>query len=91
MFKNVSIKFRLAATMAFMGIMLVAGGAMGVIGLKSTNSALQDVYSNQLASSAAINTSVIRLLQARTVLDRLAVRPDVPDAAESLKRTVNGF
>ena len=86
MFKNVSIKFRLAATMAFMGIMLVAGGAMGVIGLKSTNSALQDVYSNQLASSAAINTSVIRLLQARTVLDRLAVRPDVPDAAESLKR-----
>jgi methyl-accepting chemotaxis protein-1 (serine sensor receptor) len=86
MFKNVSIKFRLAATMAFMGILLVACGAMGLLGLKSTNSSLKDVYSNQLASSIAINTSITRLLQARTSLDRVVARPMSPDVAETVKR-----
>ncbi|RXZ33824.1 HAMP domain-containing protein [Oxalobacteraceae bacterium CAVE-383] len=90
MFKNVSIKFRLAATMAFMGIMLIAGGAMGIYGLKITNSALNDVYSNQLASSISINTSNMRLLQERTALDRIVMRPNVPDAAELIKRA-EGF
>ncbi|HEY4318266.1 MAG TPA: methyl-accepting chemotaxis protein, partial [Herbaspirillum sp.] len=86
MFNNVTIKFRLAATMAFIGAMLVVGGAMGVFGLKSTNSALKDVYSNQLASSVAINIANTRMLQARTVLDRVGMRPDAPDAATTLKR-----
>jgi methyl-accepting chemotaxis protein-1 (serine sensor receptor) len=90
MFKNVSIKFRLAATMVFIGCMLIVGGAMGVIGLKSTNSALNDVYSNQMASSVAINTANTRLLQARTVLDRVVARPNAEDAAEMLKRA-DGF
>jgi methyl-accepting chemotaxis protein-1 (serine sensor receptor) len=86
MLKNVSIKIRLAATMAFMGILLVACGAMGLLGLKSTNSSLKDVYSNQLASSIAINTSITRLLQARTSLDRVVARPMSPDVAETVKR-----
>ena len=35
MFNNLSIKMRLIGTMAFMGVMLIVGGAMGVFGLQS--------------------------------------------------------
>jgi len=90
MFGNLSIKARLIGTMAFMAVMLVIGGAMGVIGLQQTNGALEKVYSNQLASTIAVNTSLIRLLQERTVLDRVAAHPDAPNAADTLKRA-QGF
>jgi methyl-accepting chemotaxis protein-1 (serine sensor receptor) len=90
MLKNLSIKMRLVSTMALMGIMLVVGGAMGVIGLQKTNDALNEVYSTQLASSIAINTSLTRLLQARTVLDRVAMRPEAGNARDTIKRA-EGF
>jgi methyl-accepting chemotaxis protein-1 (serine sensor receptor) len=90
MFKNLSIKMRLIGTMAFMGVMLIAGGAMGVVGLQTTNNALKEVYSTQLASSIAINTTVTRLLQARTALDRVIVRPHARNAPETLTRA-EGF
>jgi methyl-accepting chemotaxis protein-1 (serine sensor receptor) len=90
MFRNISIKWRLVVTMAFMGVMLIIGGAMGVFGLKSTNGSLREVYSSQLASSIAINTSIVRLLQERTALDRVVTRPDAPNAAEVVKRA-EGF
>ncbi len=86
MFRNISIKLRLLATMAFMGVMLIIGGAMGVFGLHNTNGSLKEVYSTQLASSIAINTSITRLLQERTALDRVVMRPDAPNVAETLKQ-----
>jgi methyl-accepting chemotaxis protein-1 (serine sensor receptor) len=85
MLKNVSIKRLLAATMGFMGIMLIVGGAMGLFGLKNTNNALNNVYSVQLASSIAIDTSTTRLLQARTALDRIVALPNDPGAAAAGK------
>ena len=48
MFNNLSIKMRLIGTMAFMAVMLIVGGAMGVFGLQSTNDSLKDVYSLSL-------------------------------------------
>jgi methyl-accepting chemotaxis protein-1 (serine sensor receptor) len=89
MFKNISIKFRLSATMAFMGVMLIAGGAMGLVGLKNTNDSLKDVYSNQLASSIAIDSTIARLQQGRSVLERAVAKPDEDNAA-NLQR-VEGF
>ena len=68
MFNNLSIKMRLIGTMAFMGVMLIVGGAMGVFGLQSTNNSLKDVYGNQLASSQAISTAMTRLFQALSLI-----------------------
>ncbi len=86
MFNNLSIKMRLIGTMAFMGIMLIVGGAMGVFGLQSTNDSLKDVYGNQLASSQAINTSMTRLFQARSTIDRVLVKPNGTNNEELFAR-----
>lgn len=86
MLNNLSIKLRLILTMAFMGIMLIVGGAMGVFGLQTTNNTLKEVFSNQLPSSDAINTMMIRLLQARSTLNRVALRPNDPGAEATIKR-----
>jgi methyl-accepting chemotaxis protein-1 (serine sensor receptor) len=88
--KNLSIKARLVATMTLMGIMLLVGGAMSIASLQSTNSVLKDVYSNQLAGAVAINTSQIRLLQARTTLDRALLRMDAPEV-DALAKRAEGF
>ena len=86
MFNNLSIKMRLVGTMLFMGVMLIVGGAMGVIGLQNTNNALKDVYSNQLASSIAINLSMTRMFQARSAIDRVVLKPDAPTVGDLIAR-----
>ncbi len=91
MFKNISIKLRLLLTMGFMGVMLIIGGAMGMYGLQSTNNALQQVYTNQMPSANAINIMMIRLLQARAALNRVAMRPDEENAEATIKRAENFY
>src|SRR5690606_24048827 len=86
MLKNISIKMRLLLTMGFMGIMLIVGGAMGVVGLQSTNQILQNVYTNQLPSTKAIEVMMLRLLQARAALNRVSMRPHDDGAEAQLKR-----
>ena len=86
MLNNLSIKLRLILTMAFMGVMLIVGGAMGVFGLQTTNNTLQEVFTNEMPSSNAINTMMIRLLQARSTLNRVALRPNDPGAEALIKR-----
>jgi methyl-accepting chemotaxis protein-1 (serine sensor receptor) len=86
MFSKFTIKARLIGTMVLMAIMLVSVAAMGTFGLQTTNDALKGVYSNQLASSIAISEAQARLLQARTVLDRVILRIDDPKIEEMVKR-----
>jgi methyl-accepting chemotaxis protein-1 (serine sensor receptor) len=86
MFNNLSIKMRLISTMAFMGLMLIVGGAMGVFGLQSTNDSLKDVYGNQLASSQAINTAMTSLFQARSTIDRVLIKPSAANTGELFAR-----
>jgi methyl-accepting chemotaxis protein-1 (serine sensor receptor) len=91
MLNNLSIKLRLILTMAFMGAMLIVGGAMGVFGLQTTNNTLQNVYTNQMPSSDAINLMTTRLLQARAALNRVAMRPDEASAEPTIKRAENFY
>jgi methyl-accepting chemotaxis protein-1 (serine sensor receptor) len=86
MFSKFTIKARLIGTMVLMAIMLVGVAAMGAFGLQKTNEALKGVYSNQLASSIAISEAQARLLQARTVLDRVILRIDDPKIEEMVGR-----
>ena len=91
MLNNLSIKLRLILTMAFMAVMLIVGGAMGVIGLQTTNNTLQNVFTNQMPSSDAINLMMTRLLQARAALNRVAMRPYETNADQTIKRAENFF
>ncbi|WP_410836656.1 methyl-accepting chemotaxis protein [Paraburkholderia sp. SIMBA_030] len=56
MFKNLSIRGRLALAMGFLGVLLILGGVMGVVGVSMSNADVQELYSNQLASSEAVRT-----------------------------------
>ncbi|MGZ3253409.1 MAG: Tar ligand binding domain-containing protein [Burkholderiaceae bacterium] len=87
--KNISIKTRLVVTMAVMGAMLLIGGLMGVLGVQTTNNYLKEVRNNQLPSTIAINNAQINLLRARTALDRVVMHPELPNAADTLKRAEN--
>jgi methyl-accepting chemotaxis protein-1 (serine sensor receptor) len=86
MLANLSIKMRLVATVTFMGIMLIVGGAMGITGVHNTNNALKDVYNDNMASALAIKSAEVNLLRARTAFDKVVMRPDDPKAAETITR-----
>ena len=87
MLSNITIKMRLIATMSVLGLLIAVLGVMSIISLKSANNSLNEVYSNQLASTQAIGESQIALGRARFTMDRVMVHPDAPDAKETLARS----
>jgi methyl-accepting chemotaxis protein-1 (serine sensor receptor) len=84
---NLTIKLRLIATMAVMGVMLAIGGAMGIYGVSTSNAVVQGIFNNQLPSVEYIGSSRIQFLRARTALDRAIAHPEYPDAAQTIKRS----
>ncbi|MBF0716236.1 Tar ligand binding domain-containing protein, partial [Gemella palaticanis] len=87
MLSNITIKMRLIATMSVLGVLIALLGVMSIISLKSANNSLNEVYSNQLASTLAIGESQIALGRARFTMDRVMVHPDAPDAKDTLARS----
>ena len=84
---NLTIKLRLIATMAVMGLMLTIGGAMGIYGVRNSNVVIQELFSNQLPSVEYIGSSRVLMLRARTALDRALAHPEFPDTANTIKRS----
>jgi len=91
MLNNLSIKLRLLLTMGFMGVMLIVGGAMGVLGLRATNGTVQNMYTHEMASSESIHLMMQDLLQARAALYRVAMRPSELGADDTIKRAEGLF
>ena len=87
---TITIKLRLIATMAFMGLMLIIGGGMGILGVQSSNNAMREIFLNQLPSTIAIDQAQILLIRARTQAARVISHPDAAGAADILKRS-EGF
>lgn len=83
---NITIKFRLIATMLVMAGMLVVGGLMGVVGVRNSNNVNQELVSNQLPALDALADSRLNLMRAQILLDRLIAHADAPDVAETNKR-----
>jgi len=84
---NLTIRLRLIGAMAFMAIMLVIGGLMGIYGVRNSNAVIKEIFTNQLPSVEALGQSRVFILRARTSLDRAIAHPDFPDNAETLKRS----
>jgi methyl-accepting chemotaxis protein-1 (serine sensor receptor) len=86
MFNRLTIRTRLVATMAILGLLIAITGAMGIYGIRSVNAALEETYSNQLASALAMSDSKMALTRARLVHDRAVFHPESPDLPALLKR-----
>lgn len=83
---NVTIKFRLIATMAVMGIMLTIGGLMGIYGVKNSNSSFNVLFTNQMPSLESLGNTRVAFLRARTAIDRSITHPEASDNLENIKR-----
>jgi len=90
MLSKLTLRFRLIATLAVLGLLIAAIGVLGIYGMRSNHAALEQVYSNQLASSIAINNSKNFLNRARFGLDRAVFHPEAPDVAKTIARA-KGF
>jgi methyl-accepting chemotaxis protein-1 (serine sensor receptor) len=86
MLNRLTIRTRLIATMAVLGLLIAITGAMGIYGIRSVNAALKETYSNQLASSMAIAESKHILSRSRLAQDRAIFHPDSPEVPALLKR-----
>ncbi|MDE2429709.1 MAG: Tar ligand binding domain-containing protein [Burkholderiales bacterium] len=84
---NLTIRLRLIGTMAFMAIMLIIGGAMGIYGVRNSNAVIEGLFRNQLPSVGNLEESINLLMRSRTAIDRVILHPDSPDAAENIKRS----
>ncbi|GGY78419.1 methyl-accepting chemotaxis protein [Pseudoduganella plicata] len=90
MLHRLSIRTRLIATMAILGLIIVFIGLLGIYGMRSVNASLEDVYSDQLQSSIAIAEAKNHLSRARLAQDRGVFHPESPDLEKLLER-VNSF
>ena len=86
MSSNITIKLRLIVTMTVLGLLIAILGVTSILGLKSANNTLNEVYSNQLASTQAIGESQILLGRARFTIDRAVVHPEAADAKDIVAR-----
>ncbi|MFZ6719362.1 methyl-accepting chemotaxis protein [Undibacterium sp. Ji49W] len=84
---NLTIRLRLIGAMAFMAVMLVIGGLMGVYGVRSSNAVIKEIFTNQLPSVEALGQSRVLILRARTSLDRAIAHPEASDTAETIKKS----
>ena len=79
LYKNLSIRLRLALVVGFLGVLLVIGGAMGIVGVSMSNHDLRELYSSRLASSEALGQTNVALAKSRLWLYRIALDPASPD------------
>jgi methyl-accepting chemotaxis protein-1 (serine sensor receptor) len=78
---SISIRTRLAATMAFLGILLAVTTGFGLYGMSTINSSAEDMSRNSLPSVNALGNAELLVARSRLVLDRIALDPTGPDTA----------
>jgi methyl-accepting chemotaxis protein-1 (serine sensor receptor) len=86
MTKSLTIKARLGLSMAFLGALLIAIGALGLIGMSRSNDAFLDTFSNQMPSAIAVGNTELYAARERLVFDRAALLAGTPEAASTLDR-----
>jgi methyl-accepting chemotaxis protein len=86
MFSKLSIRTRLISTMCLLGLIILALGLMGTLGMQALQTSLEDVYTDQLMSTISIDASMNELSRARFAIDRAALHPERPDVDATLAR-----
>lgn len=91
MFKNVSIRARLALSMSFLGVLLIVGGIMGIVGVSMSNDDVQALYSSRLAAAEKLGRANVSISRARLWLYRIALDPagaNVPEETQNARNLV---
>ena len=87
---HLTLRTRLVGTMLLLGFLIVSLGLIGIVGIRATHRSLEEMNSNQLASSVAINASQNFLSRARFGFDRAVFHPEAEDVGKTLDRA-KGF
>ncbi|SDV48876.1 methyl-accepting chemotaxis protein [Chitinasiproducens palmae] len=83
---NISIKARIGLTMAFLALLLLVTGGLGLVGMSHSNEAYRETSHNRLPSTAHIGTAEIFAARARLALDRAAFIAGTPQVTDTIKR-----
>ena len=84
--KNLTINARIATTIAFLGVLLIATGVLGILGMAESNQAQRDAYSVHFASVVALGKSGTAMSRARFGLDWAMANPHSPQLSMQLDR-----
>jgi methyl-accepting chemotaxis protein len=90
MFSKLTLRARLLSTMGLLGAIILVFGLTGIVTMRSMSTAIEDLYSNQLASTIAVNDSKNFLSRARFNLDKVFLHPDAADVEKTLAKA-DGF
>jgi methyl-accepting chemotaxis protein-1 (serine sensor receptor) len=86
MFSKLTLRARLLSTMGLLGAIILVFGLFGIMSMKSMAGAIEDLYTNQLASTIAVNDSKNFLSRARFNLDKAILHPDAADVDKTLSK-----
>ncbi|WP_250513131.1 methyl-accepting chemotaxis protein [Caballeronia sp. INDeC2] len=84
--KALTIKARLGISMAFLGALLIAIGALGLTGMSHSNGAFQETYSVQMPAAIAVGNAEMYAARERLVFDRAALLAGTPEVASTVER-----
>ena len=85
--KALTIKARIGISMAFLGALLTAIGALGLVGMSRTNDAFLDTHAVQMPGALAVGNSEMYAARERIVFDRAALLAGTPEAASIIERS----
>jgi methyl-accepting chemotaxis protein I, serine sensor receptor len=71
--KNMSIRLRLRAAVAFLALLVISGGVLGLLGMRGAVTGLRAVYGDQLPSTRYLGNAEIEIGRARAVVLRAAI------------------
>mgnify|MGYP005992839981 CR=1 FL=1 len=90
MLNRLSIRFRLNAALTLLALLLAITGAIGVIGMRASDANINEIYTNQLASTSLAGKAQMNAAIVRTTLDRAVFHPDAADVPAILDKA-NGY
>ena len=90
MLNRLSIRFRLNAALTLLALLLAITGAIGVIGMRASDANINEIYTNQLASTSLVGKAQLNAAIVRTTLDRAVFHPDAADVPAILDKA-NGY
>jgi len=85
---KLSIRFRLNAALAVLAALLTLIGIIGVFGMRASIADIQEIYTNQLASTRFVAASQLNAAVVRTTLDRAVFHPDSADVPTTIDKAV---
>ncbi|SAL72072.1 methyl-accepting chemotaxis sensory transducer [Caballeronia udeis] len=83
---SLTIKARLGLAMAFLGLLLMAIGGLGLYGMNQANQAYRDTFQNQMPSANAVSNAELYTARERLIFDRAAFLAGTPEVAATIER-----